>query len=97
MPTNTYMVIERFRNGDPRPVYERFRARGRLAPPGLLYVASWVDESLTCCFQVMETTDRALLEEWIARWSDLVDFEVRPVISSADASARVFGEATPPP
>ena len=90
-----YMVIERFRNGDPAPVYARFRERGRLAPEGLRYVSSWVDEGLAVCYQVMETDDRALLDRWIAAWKDLVDFEVVPVVTSAEASERVArrGEA----
>jgi hypothetical protein len=85
------MVIERFRNGDAAAVYRRFRDRGRLAPEGLQYLASWVDSSLQCCFQVMETTDPALLEEWMAQWRDLVDFEVHEVISSAEAAQRALG------
>lgn len=87
------MIIERFRNGDPRPVYQRFRERGRLAPQGLTYVASWVGASLSTCYQVRETEDPALLDEWIAQWSDLVDFEVYPVIGSAEAAARALGES----
>ena len=84
-----YMVIETFKNGDPIPVYRRFRDRGRLAPDGLSYVSSWVDVNLQRCFQIMETDNRQLLETWIAAWSDIVDFEVFPVMSSTDAAARV--------
>jgi len=84
-----FMIIEHFRNDDARPVYERFRARGRLAPDGLRYVNSWVTPDLTRCYQVMECKDRALLDQWIAAWEDIVDFEVHPVITSADAAARV--------
>ena len=84
-----YMVIENFRNEDPVPVYRRFRDRGRLAPDGLQYVSSWVDESLSRCFQVMETSDRRLLDEWMAHWSDLVDFEVHPVVTSQQAADAV--------
>jgi hypothetical protein len=83
------MIIEHFRNDDARPVYERFRARGRLAPDGLRYVNSWVTPDITRCYQVMECEDRALLDQWIAAWEDIVDFEVHPVITSADAAARV--------
>jgi hypothetical protein len=104
MSNTLYMVIERFKGGDPLPVYRRFRDRGRQAPEGLSYICSWVDENLTCCYQVMEAADRSLLDRWIARWSDLVDFEVHPVIASAEAAARVLGGAskdgddpTPPP
>jgi hypothetical protein len=85
------MVIERFRNGNPAPVYARFRERGRLAPEGLTYVSSWIDERLTTCYQVMETSDRALLDAWIAAWSDLVEFEVVPVVTSKEAAERVLG------
>jgi len=84
-----YMIIENFKNRDPVPVYRRFRDHGRLAPEGLLYVSSWVDDKLERCFQLMEVTERELLDEWMANWSDLVDFEVFPVISSADAAQRV--------
>jgi uncharacterized protein DUF3303 len=85
-----YMVVEKFKNGDPIPVYRRFRDQGRLAPESLRYVASWVDESLERCFQLMETEAREFLDEWIARWSDVTDFEVYPVITSAEAVERVL-------
>ncbi len=84
-----YMVIEHFKGGDAAPVYRRFRERGRLAPPGLTYVSSWVDMSLRRCYQVMETENRSLLDEWIANWSDIVDFEVVPVITSAEAAEKM--------
>jgi hypothetical protein len=83
------MVVEHFKNRDPVPVYQRFRDRGRLAPEGLRYVSSWIDERLERCFQLMETSDRKLLDEWIASWSDIVEFEVYPVISSNEAAERV--------
>lgn len=84
-----FMVIERFKNGDAAPVYRRFRTRGRLAPEGLAYVSSWVTGDLTTCYQLMECESRDVLDQWIARWSDLVDFEVAPVITSAEAVERV--------
>lgn len=84
-----YLVIERFRNGDRVPVYRRFRERGRLAADALTYVGSWITEDLTTCYQVMECEDRALLDAWIAQWEDLVDFEVLPVLSSAQVQARL--------
>ena len=84
-----YMIVELYKNNDPEPVYARFRERGRLAPEGLRYLSSWVDEKLNRCFQLMETEDRRLIDEWISNWSDLVDFEVIPVISSSDAAKAV--------
>jgi hypothetical protein len=84
-----YMVVENFRNGDAVPVYRRFRERGRLAPEGLTYLSSWVDHKLERCYQLMETEDRALLDQWIANWCDIVDFEVHPVMASSEAAARI--------
>lgn len=84
-----YLVIENFTNGDPLPVYRRFRDRGRLMPDGVEYRGSWVTEDLRRCFQVMECQDRRLLDQWIANWSDVTEFEVIPVVSSAEALAAI--------
>jgi len=84
-----YMVVEHFQSQDALPVYRRFRERGRLAPEGLTYISSWVDERLHHCFQLMETDDRTLLDEWIANWNDIVDFEVFPVMTSQEAAAKI--------
>lgn len=87
-----YMVVEHFREGRAPEIYRRFRDRGRLAPDGLVYVASWVDLDYRRCFQVMEAPDEALLRRWIANWEDLVEFEVVPVRTSADAAAAIAGD-----
>lgn len=84
-----FMVVEHFKNGDAVPVYRRFRDQGRMAPDGLKYVASWVTADLTRCYQLMEGADRTLLDEWMQRWTDLVDFEVTVVLTSAEAVATV--------
>ena len=89
MPQSLYMVIEHFKNGDALPVYRRFRERGRMAPEGLTYVSSWVDHDLARCYQVMQTPDRALLDQWMANWRDLVEFEVHEVMTSQEAAEKV--------
>ena len=83
------MIVEHFRDGDARPVYRRFRDRGRLAPEGLRYLGSWVTDDFRHCYQVMEYDDPALLRQWMAEWQDLVEFEVVPVITSAEAAAAI--------
>jgi hypothetical protein len=84
-----YMLIERFKNGDPVPVYRRFREQGRRLPDGLAYLGSWVTLDMTTCYQMMECEERRLLDEWIAAGSDLVDFDVIPVMTSAEAVACI--------
>jgi len=84
-----YMVIERFKNQDAAPVYRRFRDEGRMMPEGIAYLSSWVDIKLECCFQIMETADPKLMAEWVGNWNDIVDFEVVPVMSSAEAVKKM--------
>jgi len=83
-----YMIVEHFHNGDAVPIYRRFRERGRLAPDGLTYISSWVTEKMSTCYQIMETSDPKLLDEWMRNWDDLVEFEVHPVITSQEAAQR---------
>lgn len=80
-----FMVIEHFKNRDAAPVYKRFDELGRMMPNGLKYISSWVEPDFNRCFQVMETDDPTLFEEWIDNWNDLADFEVFPVVTSAEA------------
>ena len=83
-----YMIIEDFK-GDPAPVYRRFRDRGRLAPDGLKYISSWVTTDVQRCYQVMESDDDDLLQQWMNQWKDIVDFQVIPIMTSADAAAAI--------
>lgn len=84
-----YMVVEQYKQG-PRPVYERASIHGRMLPSGLHYLDSWVvdGENQETCFQLMETDDPDLFGIWRNRWQDLVAFDVKPVITSAEAAAR---------
>ena len=87
--TNLFMVIERFKNGDAAAVYRRFRDHGRMQPEGLVYVSSWIDEKRWVCYQLMKTDDPQQIEQWMAHWRDLVEFEVHPVITSQQALERI--------
>jgi hypothetical protein len=98
MPNTLYMVVEHFK--DAVAVYRRFRDNGRMAPEGLTYVSSRVDDEFERCYQLMETQDRRLLEAWMANWSDLVDFdeEIRRCLTSGQiGSGDNFHVADHPP
>jgi hypothetical protein len=82
-----FMVIERFRDHDGAAVYRRFREKGRMLPEGLKYIDSWVEVSGNRCFQLMECDHEQLFQQWVARWSDLVDFEIVAVRTSKVAAA----------
>ena len=83
-----YMVVERFRNRDAEAVYRRFGECGRMMPEGLGFVGSWVELNCDRCFQLMESPDLSLLEEWAANWQDLVEFEFVPVILGKEMAER---------
>jgi hypothetical protein len=91
-----FMVIERFRHQNAKAVYHRFREQGRLAPDGLTYVGSWVEANLDRCFQLMECKEVTLLQQWVAQWSDLVAFEIVPVVSSKE-TAEALSPGAPGP
>jgi len=84
-----FMIIERYRNRNADAVYQRFRERGRMMPPGLRYVDSWVEKNYGRCFQLMSCDNPQLLQEWISHWEDLVEFEIVPVRTSKEASELI--------
>jgi hypothetical protein len=81
-----FMVIETFRNGDAKSAYRRFSEVGRVMPEGLGYVGSWTTADLRRCFQIMETDDVTLLQQWVSDWSDLVEFEIVPIVAGKDTA-----------
>ena len=92
-----FMVIERFRNQNAKPVYSRFREKGRLMPNGVAFIDSWVTADLSRCFQVMECDDVTLLQRWTAEWSDLIEFEIVPVVHGKDTGAALSLPSSPSP
>jgi hypothetical protein len=84
-----YMVIERFKNRDAVAVYRRARDQGRMLPDGLSYVGSWVETNYDRCWQLMETNDQRLFDLWTDAWTDLVEFEIVPVLTSDEARAAI--------
>lgn len=84
-----FMVVERFRNRDAKAVYRRFREQGRGMPDGLRYVGSWIEANLERCFQLMECDDARLLQQWVAHWGDLIEFEIVPVVPSAETREAI--------
>lgn len=87
-----YMVIERYHEGKAKMLYQRFSEKGRMMPEGVQYINSWINEEVTVCYQLMESDSIEGLQQWISNWSDIVDFEVIPVISSAEAKEKVFSK-----
>lgn len=86
------MIIEKFYPKKVKTLYERFDQKGRMLPDGVHYINSWIDEKVETCFQLMESDSLEKIEEWISHWDDLADFEIFPVIDSAQAKAKVLGK-----
>lgn len=84
-----FMVIEKFRNRDPKPIYKRFLEKGRMMPDGLIYKESWIEANFERCFQLMECADVSLLQEWILQWQDLAEFEIIAVSESKKTAELV--------
>jgi hypothetical protein len=82
-----FMVIEHFRSS-PELVYARFKKQGRMTPPDLDYVNSWITEDMSTCYQIMEGESRESLDSWMAAWQDLVEFDIIPVMESSEVAAK---------
>lgn len=87
-----FMIVERFKKGDPKPIYERFTRDGRMMPMDIAYHASWIDSENARCFQVMEAASVGRLNAWTSSWDDLIDFEIIPVLPSQEYWARFQGD-----
>lgn len=85
-----FMIIEHFHPPKLKEMYRRFETKGRMLPEGVQYINSWIDENVSTCYQVMESDSVEKIHEWISQWQDLVDFEIIPVISSAQAREKVM-------
>jgi hypothetical protein len=91
-PPMMFMVVETFRNQDAKSIYRRLREKGRMMPDGLKFVSSWVTADLDRCFQLMEADDITLLQRWIVGWSDLIAFEIVPVVPGKDTAEALSGD-----
>ena len=87
-----FMVVEKFKNQDAKTIYRRLRDKGRMMPDGLTVVNSWVTADLGRCFQLMETEDVTLLQRWITNWSDLMAFEIVPVVPGKDTAQALSSD-----
>ena len=87
-----YMVVERFKERAAPEIYRRFREKGRMMPNGLEYVSSWIDVDFKICYQLMRTEDGALFDRWTEHWNDLMEFEIGPVRTSAEAVEMMKGK-----
>lgn len=87
-----FMVIERFKHGNPRQVGERYKSKGRMLPEGVVYHASWMEAAGARCFQVMEAPDEDSLKAWTNSWDDLVEFEIVPVVPSSEFWSKIHSE-----
>lgn len=86
-----FMVIERFKDAEAvTAVYQRFREKGRMMPDGLTYIDSWIESNFDRCFLLAECDDPRLIQEWVIKWHDLIDFEVLPVVGSKETAQVVL-------
>lgn len=84
-----FMVIEHYKDQNAIAVYKRAKEKGRMLPDGLRYVDSWVEANFDRCFQLMESENLNLFQQWIIRWQDLVEVEIIPVVTSKEAAQNI--------
>jgi hypothetical protein len=74
-----FMVIERFRDNDMVPIYQKVQDSGRSLPDDLEYLDSWVEPNFSRCFQLMRCNDVRLFQQWVLSWRGFgVNIEIVP-------------------
>lgn len=73
---DTYMVVETFKPEYVEYIYTRLKLTGRMLPVGLIYINSWVNKQEGICFQLMQTKNPDLFEEWIEVWKEFIEFKI---------------------
>jgi hypothetical protein len=86
VPKQLYIFVERFRDAALCTAGSN-NAAGWCRTDWCTFPPGW-NINVEHCFQVMETDDRRLIDQWMANWSDIVDFEVYPVMGLSEATTR---------
>ena len=87
-----FITIWTFRPERSREATDRFTQTGGQPPEGVKMLARWHDVAGGRGFAVAESEDAAAICAWCRQWSDLLTFEVVPVINDGQL-AEVIGSA----
>ena len=79
----------RYATGDRDRVHARFLETGGLPPDGVEMHGRWHAAAGNAGFLVAESDDAAAVADWLQQWSDLIDFELTPVVGDAGFAAVV--------
>lgn len=82
----TYSLLPGQRND----AQKRFKATGAPPPPGVTMTGRWHCAQGLKGFLVAESSDAEAIAKWTQSWTDLLSFEVTPVVTD-EQLARVIG------
>lgn len=68
----------------------RFKETGGLPPPGIKMLARWHSAAGGQGWTISETDDVGAAYAWTLRWSDLLSFEITPVLTD-EQMAKAMG------
>ena len=71
----------------------RFLESGAPAPEGVTIEGRWFTASHSKGFMLVTTDDSKLLFKFVSEWTDLMDFEVEPVLTDEEAAPILQGLA----
>lgn len=67
-------------------VRPRFKETGAPPPPGVDMLGRWHNAAGNGGFFLVETDDPVALARWLQEWTDVIDFEVVPVVTDEQVS-----------
>ena len=81
-----FMVSFPLTHRDFKTRVSRFLETGAPPPEGVKLLHRWFTASHSQGFMLVETDDASHLFRWTSEWADLIDFQVEPVITDAEAA-----------
>lgn len=71
-------------------VHKRFKETGGTPPAGVAMLGRWHGAEGNCGFLIAESEDVSAVASWLNEWTDLISFDVRPVLTDEQFS-QVIG------
>lgn len=86
-----FMTVWRFSPENAGATIERFMETGGQPPEGINMLARWHDVAGGRGFAISEADDPILMAKWCRGWTDLMSFEVIPVLNDEQLAAALAG------
>lgn len=85
----TYHITYKLANIQRNEAQKRFKSTGALPPAGVTMKGRWHSINGNGGFMLAESSDPEAIGKWIQDWSDLLTFEITPVLTDEQVASLI--------